>query len=394
MDINVTESKTRTWDGINYDRRDAYVTGSLTAGSVAVHKSLKERLNSLRRASILFSDSIQDEKAAFRDYLDKRKAENQNLKAHLTKEEKLLIHAIRAGIALSAVTLSMSAAYLIHPYTPMDIVNTGKTVVNKIYETVQIPVDAYIDYKIRRDADKAAKLALIEQQRAELRAHEQMEAHLSASGAEDNPPLYGLDANGNMIEMMLPETLHYVYNDYNSILDTAMGSMLYFSQGDSHWNEYRIAGVDRMGGYGCGPVTIAMIVNSFAENKTAITPIDVADWAVENREYAIHGGSYHSLIPNALSHYGLTCESVQERTPEKVRELLRTGHVLVALMGKGSLTDVGHFIIITQNAPDGGVMIADPAKFPNCEKSWSLEQIIKELKSAYDAGGPLWSVTW
>jgi hypothetical protein len=394
MDINAAKNKTKTWDGINYDRRDAYVAGSLAAGGFAAHKTLKQRISGLHRSTTLLSDSIQDQFAAFKEYLKQQKAENQLLKASLTKEELLIGHAIRTGIALSAITLTMSAAYMVHPYTPMDVLNAGKAAVKTVSTTVQIPINAYREYSERRAADKAAKLALIEQERAELRAKEQVEAHLAASGADGNPTLYGQDADGNMVEMMLPETLHYVYNDYNSILDTSMGSMLYFSQGDTHWNDYLIAGVDRMGGYGCGPVTISMLVNSFAENKEAVTPIDVAEWAVENNEYAIHGGSYHSLIPNALAHYGLNCESVQERTPEKVRELLRTGHVLIALMGKGSLTDVGHFVIITQNAPDGGVMIADPAKFGNCQKSWDLDLIIKELKAAYDAGGPLWSVTW
>ncbi len=394
MDIGAVKNKKKAWDGINYDRRDAYIAGGIAAGGIAVHKTMKQRLNGLHRAIMELSDDISEEKAAFKDYLRQQKIENQNLKAHLTKSEVILGHAIRTGIALSAVTISMSAAYMIHPYTPADIINTGRAVVNTVSTTVQIPINAYKEYRERWEANEAAKRALVEQQRAEIRAKEQVEAHLSASGADGNPTIYGQDAYGNIIEMMLPETLHYVYNDYNSILDTAMGSMLYFSQGDSHWNEYLIAGVDRMGRYGCGPVTIAMLVNSFADNRSAVTPIDVADWAVENNEYAIHGGSYHSLIPNALAYYGLNCESVQERTPEKVRELLKTGHVLIALMGKGSLTDVGHFVIITQNAPDGGIMIADPAKFGNCQKSWDLNLIIKELKAAYDAGGPLWAVTW
>ena len=148
-----------------------------------------------------------------------------------------------------------------------------------------------------------------------------------------------------------------------------------------------------MGAYGCGPVTISMLVNSFAKTDTPITPIEVADWAVENKLYAIHGGSYHSLIPEALEHYGLNCTSVTDRTAENVTELLKSGHVLIALMGKGSLTDAGHFVVITQLTSDGNVMIADPAKFGNCQKAWSLEQILKELKAAYDGGGPLWAVS-
>lgn len=379
MSTQTANNSTKSWDGLNYDRKETYVAGSAAAGGLGAHKTLLERFKDFRRSS--------------RDYIDARKAENQNLKANLTEEEIFLGHALRAGIALSALTLSMSAAYLVHPYTAQDVMDVGKSSVHSVDKTVHMPFDVYREYSEMKSADEAAKKALAAQQRAEIAAQEQIESHLSASGAEGNPMIYAADANGNIAAMLLPETLHYVYNDYNSVLDTVLGSMLYFCQSDSHWKDYRIAGVDRMGAYGCGPVTISMLVNSFAKTDTPITPVEVADWAVENKLYAIHGGSYHSLIPEALEHYGLNCTSVTDRTPENVTELLKTGHVLVALMGKGSLTDVGHFVVITQLTPEGDVMIADPAKFANCQKAWPLDQILKELKAAYDGGGPLWAVS-
>jgi hypothetical protein len=98
-----------------------------------------------------------------------RKAENLNLKAHLTKPEILLSHAIRTGIALSAVTLSMSTAYLIHPYTVLDV---GKTMVRIIDKTVHIPIEAYNEYTVRKAADEAAKQALIAQHEAEEKENE------------------------------------------------------------------------------------------------------------------------------------------------------------------------------------------------------------------------------
>ncbi|WP_049962281.1 C39 family peptidase [Oribacterium sp. FC2011] len=379
MSTQTANNSTKSWDGLNYDRKETYVAGSAAAGGLGAHKTLLERFKDFRRSS--------------RDYIDARKAENQNLKANLTEEEIFLGHALRTGIALSALTLSMSAAYLVHPYTAQDVMDVGKSSVHSVDKTVHMPFDVYREYSKMQSADEAAKKALAAQQRAEIAAQEQIESHLSASGAEGNPMIYAADANGNITAMLLPETLHYVYNDYNSVLDTVLGSMLYFCQSDSHWKDYRIAGVDRMGAYGCGPVTISMLVNSFAKTDTPITPVEVADWAVENKLYAIHGGSYHSLIPEALEHYGLNCTSVTDRTPENVTELLKTGHVLVALMGKGSLTDVGHFVVITQLTPEGDVMIADPAKFANCQKAWPLDLILKELKAAYDGGGPLWAVS-
>ncbi|ETP71829.1 hypothetical protein UYO_2218 [Lachnospiraceae bacterium JC7] len=394
MDYHTSASRKKNWDGINYERRDAYVPDSYAAGGYATQKSFKEQLSSWHRTRMEISDSISDDIADIRSYFAEQKAENRYLREHLTKEELLIGFIIRAGIFITTIILSLSIAYLIHPYTPQDVYDTGQKTASTVYTTLHMPIDFYYEYRARKAAVEAAKIALVVQRHSDTRAHALLEWHDINQDSADNSKLYEERPSDIISGLPLPEILHYVYNDYNQIISTAMGAMLYFSQGDSHWNEYRIAGADRMGGYGCGPVTVAMLANSFSNSDTPVTPVDVAEWAVENKEYAVHGGSYHSLIPNALRHYGLTVNSVEERTAEKVHELLSTGHVLVALMGRGSLTQVGHFVIITENAPDGGVMIADPAKLSNSEKSWPAELLVKELKAAYDAGGPLWAVSY
>ena len=394
MTYQTSANRRKAWDGINYERKDARVAGSIAAGGSATSKSFKEQLSLWHRTRMEISDSISDDLADIRSYFAEQRAENQYLREHLTLEEVIIGHIIRLGILISAIVLSFSIAYLIHPYTPEDVYYTGQKGASAVYSTLHMPVDAYCEYKARKAAIEAARIALVVQRHSDSKAHTLLERHDTNSEIIDNSKLYEENSNDVISGVALPDIIHYVYNDYNRILDTAMGAMLYFSQGDSHWKEYRIAGADRMGGYGCGPVAVAMLANSFADSDSPITPIDVAEWAVDNKEYAVHGGSYHSLIPNALAHYGLSCTSVEERTPEKVHELLSTGHVLVALMGRGALTDVGHFVIITENAPDGGVMIADPAKIGNSETSWPTELIVKELKASYDAGGPLWAVTY
>ena len=63
-------------------------------------------------------------------------------------------------------------------------------------------------------------------------------------------------------------------------------------------------------------------------------------------------------------------------------------------MGKGSLTQGGHFIIIAQLASEGHVYIADPASYENSTKEWDLQLLMDELKRSYDSGGPLWAVSY
>lgn len=184
------------------------------------------------------------------------------------------------------------------------------------------------------------------------------------------------------------------FSAYFVMLDTAMGSMMYFNQGDSRWSDYLYGGTDSMEKYGCGPTAVAMLVYSFSEEGSGTDPIGIADWATENGYYAYHSGSYHALIESALTHYGLSVESVTDYTYEYVSDLLSEGHVLVALMKKGTLTDSsGHFILITKLLDNGNVWIADPNSYENSLKEWELDTLLSELKMGAGAGGPLWAVS-
>lgn len=180
---------------------------------------------------------------------------------------------------------------------------------------------------------------------------------------------------------------------YNAVLGTSLGPMIYYNQGDTRWRDYLYGGADPMHTYGCGPTTVAMLINSFSPQQAAVTPVDMADWAAANGDYAPQGGSYRSLIPNALSAYGLNVTSVKDRSVANASALLDSGHVLVALMGRGTLTQSGHFIIITQCLEDGTVSIADPNSLENSEKPWDLELLMRELKKVSDSGAPLWAVS-
>lgn len=183
-------------------------------------------------------------------------------------------------------------------------------------------------------------------------------------------------------------------NSYDAaILDTSMGPMYYYNQGDTRWSSYLYGGSDPMLQYGCGPTAAAMLISSFTNGGEAITPVTIADWSAANGYYAPQSGSYHSLIPAVLTAYGFHVESVKDHSPQNAASLLSSGHILVALMGKGSLTQNGHFVLITKLLPDGNVSIADPNSFDNSTCEWELPFLMEELKKVYDSGAPLWAVS-
>ncbi|MCI9147423.1 MAG: hypothetical protein HFG73_04025 [Hungatella sp.] len=234
------------------------------------------------------------------------------------------------------------------------------------------------------------------QEIAETTAPETDTAQTEASLLETEEELPYMDRTAELgnISDMGAEPVYPPQEDaiYSCMLDTAMGPLLYYNQGDIRWKEYLYGGRDRLAKYGCGPVCVSMLINSFT--PFSVTPVELADWSAANGYYAPQSGSYHGLIPGSLTSFGLQVESVTDRTPDNARNLLSTGHVLVALMGRGALTQNGHFIIIAQLSRDGNVYIADPASYENSTKEWDLALLMNELKKSYDSGGPLWAVSF
>ncbi len=206
---------------------------------------------------------------------------------------------------------------------------------------------------------------------------------------DEAPPMELSEKTGDIASLHTPFSEELSEQTYIVMLDSSMGPMLYYNQGDARWGDYLYGGFDPMSAYGCGPTAVAMLINSFS---TPVTPDTMADWASANGYYARGSGSYHSLIPDSLTAFGLSVESVSDYSVANVSELLKSGHILVALMGKGILTDNGHFILITRLLEDGSVSIADPNSYENTQKRWDLSLLMDELKESYDSGGPLWAV--
>lgn len=210
---------------------------------------------------------------------------------------------------------------------------------------------------------------------------------------ESIPFLVSSNELGDISDLTVGDSSEENTSVYLAMLDTSMGPMLYYNQGDIRWASYLYGGEDPMRTYGCGPTAVSMLINSFSPESLGVTPVNLADWAFDNGEYAPKGGSYHSLIPNALSGFGLQVEGIRDYSRENAADLLATKHILVALMGKGALTKNGHFILITKLLDNGNVHIADPNSYENSTKEWNLEQLLSELKDSHDHGAPLWAVS-
>ena len=91
---------------------------------------------------------------------------------------------------------------------------------------------------------------------------------------------------------------------------------------------------------------------------------------------------------NAAEHYGLTVTSVND--PDTLRQALEEGKLAIAIMGSGSFTPAGHFIVLRGITHDGYILVADPVSIDRSERSWDIQIIFNEANRGAGGGGPVW----
>lgn len=133
-----------------------------------------------------------------------------------------------------------------------------------------------------------------------------------------------------------------------------------YSQLDKRWKNlpYRVKGENStIGGSGCGPTSAAMLIETIT-GKT-FTPVDACNWSVAHGYKALHNGTYQSYIAAQFADKGINCIALPSKDHNKVKKALEEGWYAIALMGKGTWTNGGHYIVVW--AWDDKVRINDSA---------------------------------
>ena len=168
-----------------------------------------------------------------------------------------------------------------------------------------------------------------------------------------------------------------------------MTEVVYYNQLDERWAALPY-GTDNIGGYGCGPTSMAIVVSSLTDQT--VDPPTMAEWAYQNGYWSSGNGSYHSLIPGAAEGFGLQWESISTDDPQAVVDTLASGKLIVALMSKGHFTSSGHFMVLRGVTSEGKILVADPASKKRSEQEWDISIILDEARKGAAAGGPLWAI--
>lgn len=142
-----------------------------------------------------------------------------------------------------------------------------------------------------------------------------------------------------------------------------------YLQTDARWKSkpYRVTGEkSTIGSAGCGPSCAAMVISTLT-GKT-VTPVDTCDWSIQHGYKALNQGTYYSYFVPQLKAYGIQCKQMlgsrilnqpQHPIHEQVKQYLSQGYYVIALMGPGTWTKSGHFVLVWDW--DSKVRICDPA---------------------------------
>ena len=189
----------------------------------------------------------------------------------------------------------------------------------------------------------------------------------------------------------------FQYTEYGGTTIASLGNVhftdgatevVYFNQLDQQYAN-KPYGTDNIGGYGCGPTSMSIVVSSLTDD--IVDPIEMAEWAYQNGGWCSKSGSYHSLIPSAAKAWGLNVEGCTASEPQRILDALSDGKLVVAIMTKGHFTSGGHFIVL-RGVQDGQILVADPASYWRSEKLWDLSIILNEASKRAGAGGPFWLI--
>ena len=189
----------------------------------------------------------------------------------------------------------------------------------------------------------------------------------------------------------------FQYAEYSGTTISSLGNVrftdgatevVYFNQLDERYAN-KPYGTDNIGGYGCGPTSMSIVVSSLTDD--IVDPVEMAEWAYKNGGWCSKSGSYHSLIPNAAKAWGLTVEGCTASEPQRILDALSSGKLVVAIMSKGHFTSSGHFMVL-RGVQDGKILVADPASYRRSGKLWDLSIILNEASKGAAAGGPFWVI--
>lgn len=161
-----------------------------------------------------------------------------------------------------------------------------------------------------------------------------------------------------------------------------------YKQGDKRWGgkPYRVPGeTSTIASAGCGPTCAAMVIATMKDKR--VTPEATCAWSVSRGYKALKQGTYYSYFRPQLAAYGIECWQLlgsriinkpNHVVHDQVKNHLKNGNYVIALMGPGTWTKGGHFVLLWDW--DSKVRILDPASSADKRQNGDPDTFRREVR--------------
>ena len=150
-------------------------------------------------------------------------------------------------------------------------------------------------------------------------------------------------------------------------------------QWDQRWG-YKSYGNNMLGISGCGPTCLSMVA-MYLLNDTTMDPLWMARFSEKNGYCVPGNGSSWELISKGAKKLGLDVTEIP-LDKNRIIENLSVHNPIICIMGPGSFTTSGHFIVLT-GYEDGSVTVNDPNSYERSSKRWKLEDFMGEIRNLW-----------
>ena len=162
--------------------------------------------------------------------------------------------------------------------------------------------------------------------------------------------------------------------------DIVPGTIPSYYQFDERWR-YKIYGDGTMEFNGRGPTCLSMVLCGLS-GETEYNPLTVARLADDWGYYAEGAGSAWTLMSEGARKMGLDAQEVTFDERHIIREL-EQGKPIICVVGPGDFTTTGHYIVLCGMDDEGMVTVHDPNSTERSGRTWSLEQLMPQIKNLW-----------
>ena len=148
-------------------------------------------------------------------------------------------------------------------------------------------------------------------------------------------------------------------------------------QTDAAWANESFAG-GTMAKNACGPTCMAMVYIALT-GDTSMGPVEMAHFCEQNG-YVENNATTWDFMTTGASQLGLTSTGINGDA-QTVTSELQAGHPVIANVGPGSFTTVGHFIVLTGVDESGKIWIHNPNAPEDNKVSWDFSLIARDARS-------------